>query len=258
MSIDYAAENNVLFQFLLRYGDDRLVLGHRLSEWCGHAPILEEDLALANTGLDLLGQAQSVLQYAGEIEGKGRNEDTLAYKRTDLEFRNLLLCEQENGDFAKTIARQFFFDAFALHFNTGLADSTNEILMGIGEKAVKEDTYHLRHSARWFIMLGDGTSESNSRLKNAVDDLWKYVGEMFIADKIDEKMAAAGVAPELSTVKEKWIETVERTFKESTLEMPDPNAFAQTGGRKGIHTEALGHMLAEMQILPRTYPHAEW
>jgi ring-1,2-phenylacetyl-CoA epoxidase subunit PaaC len=251
-------KNSALFEFLLRYGDDRLILGHRISEWCGHAPILEEDLALANTGLDLLGQAQMALKYAGEVENKGRNEDDLAYKRNEFQIKSLLMCEQDNGDFAKTIARQFFFDAFAFHFNNELVNIKDETIKGIAEKAVKEDKYHLRHSARWFIMLGDGTDESRERLQEAIDDIWKYVGEMFIKDEVDEIMINEYSAPDLSEIKNKWIETVSKTFEEAQLEMPDPNAFAQQGGRKGKHTEAIGHLLAEMQFITRMYPQAEW
>lgn len=258
MSIENIDVKTALFEYLLRYGDDRLILGHRITEWCGHAPILEEDLALANTGLDLLGQAQMTLKYAGEIEGNGRNEDTLAYKRNEFDFKNLLICEQDNGDFAKTILRQFFFDAFAYHLNSQLVSSKDETLRGIAQKALKEDKYHLRHSARWVIMLGDGTDESKSRIENAIQDLWKYTGEMFLDDAVDQLLLTEGIAADLQKVREEWIQTVEQTFTEATLQMPDPNAFAQKGGRKGIHTEALGHLLAEMQILVRTYPDAEW
>lgn len=257
MSTDLT-KNDALFEFLLRYGDDRLILGHRISEWCGHAPILEEDLALANTGLDLLGQAQMALKYAGEVENKGRNEDDLAYKRNEFQIKNLLMCEQDNGDFAKTIARQFFFDAFAFHFNNELVNIKDETIKGIAEKAVKEDKYHLRHSARWFIMLGDGTDESRERLQEGIADLWKYVGEMFIKNEVDEIMIREYSAPDISEIKNKWIETVRKTFEEAKLDMPDFNAFALQGGRKGKHTEAIGHLLAEMQFITRMYPEAEW
>lgn len=258
MSIENNDIKNALFEFLLRYGDDRLILGHRISEWCGHAPILEEDLALANTGLDLLGQAQMSLKYAGEVEGKNRNEDDLAYKRTEFQYKNLLICEQENGDFAKTILRQFFFDAYAFHINSALINSSDETLKGIAEKALKEDKYHLRHSSRWVMMLADGTEESRSRLLNALDDLWKYTGEIFIDDTTDKILKDQSIATLPSEIYPEWLATIDKVFKEVKLELPSPNKYTLKGGRSGIHSEYLGHLLAEMQVLTRTYPNAEW
>ena len=248
---------NALFEYLLRLADDRLVLGHRLSEWCGHAPILEEDIALANIALDLVGQASMLLKLAGEIEGKGRSEDTLAYFRDAIEFRNAQLVELPNGDFAVTIVRQFLFDVWDVLVLERLTSASNESLAGIASKALKEAKYHLRHSAEWVRMLGDGTAESHTRAQRALDDLWPYTSELFLADDIDRAAVAAGVGVDVEALRARWRETVDRVMAEARLTIPK-DGFAPRGGRIGRHTEHLGRMLADMQSLARAHPGASW
>jgi ring-1,2-phenylacetyl-CoA epoxidase subunit PaaC len=245
------------FQYLLRLGDDRLVLGHRLSEWCGHGPILEEDIALANVSLDLIGEATLLLKLAGETEGRGRNEDALAYFRDAIEYRNALLVELPKGDFGFTIVRQLFFSVYSLLQMDALTRSTNEDLAGIAAKAVKEARYHVRHSAEWVVTLGDGTSESHERAQHAVDELWRYTGELFMADAIDREVTEAGVGVDPSTLADRWRTEVGKVLEEATLTIPVTN-YMQRGGRDGKHTEHLGHMLAEMQIVARSHPGASW
>ena len=211
-------QQEALFRYAVRMGDNSLVLGHRLSEWCGHGPQLEEDIAQANIALDLIGQARNYLTYAGEVEGKGRSEDDLAYLRTDREYLNVLLTELPKGDYAQTIARSFLFDAFHLPLQQALTTSTDERLKGIAEKAVKEVTYHLRHSSEWLIRFGDGTEESHSRVQTALDDLWRFTGELFIPDEAEELLAKAGIAPKLDDIKNEWSTTVDSVLKEATLE----------------------------------------
>ena len=210
-------QQEALFRYAVRMGDNSLVLGHRLSEWCGHGPQLEEDIAQANIALDLIGQARNYLTYAGEVEGKGRSEDDLAYLRTDREYLNVLLTELPKGDYAQTIARSFLFDAFHLPLQQALTTSTDERLKGIAEKAVKEVTYHLRHSSEWLIRFGDGTEESHSRVQTALDDLWRFTGELFIPDEAEELLAKAGIAPKLDDIKNEWSTTVDSVLKEATL-----------------------------------------
>jgi len=249
--------DNPFFEHLLRLGDDRLVLGHRLSEWCGHAPILEEDIALANIALDLIGQASLLLKLAGEVEGKGRSEDALAYFRDAIEFRNAQLVELPNGDFAMTIVRQFLFDAWDVLKLERLTAATNKTLAGIAAKALKEARYHLRHSAEWMRMLGDGTPESHRRAQRALDDLWPYTAELFITDDVDRQAAAAGSGVDVETLRDSWRESVTRVIVEATLAIPK-DGFAPRGGRTGRHTEHLGRMLADMQSLARAHPGASW
>jgi ring-1,2-phenylacetyl-CoA epoxidase subunit PaaC len=246
-----------LFSYLVRLGDDRLVLGHRLSEWCGHGPILEEDIALANVALDLIGEATLLLKLAGQLEGKGRNEDALAYFRDAIDYRNALLVELPIGDFAFTIVRQFLFSVFSLLQMEALQRSTNADLAGIAAKAVKEARYHVRHSAQWVVTLGDGTDESHARAQRAVDELWRYTGELFMADAIDRDAAALGVGVDPSTLAEPWRVQVEDVLHRATLTIPSVT-YMQRGGRDGCHTEHLGHMLAEMQIVARSHPGATW
>ena len=248
---------NPLFEYLLRLADDRLVLGHRLSEWCGHGPILEEDIALANIALDLVGQASMLLKLAGEVEGKGRNEDALAYFRDAVQFRNAQLVEMPNGDFAATIVRQFLFDVWDVLVLERLVAAPNEALAGIAAKALKEAKYHLRHSAEWVRMLGDGTPESHRRAQRALDELWPYAGELFLTDDIDRAAIAAGNGVDVEALRPRWQQTVEQVFGEATLTIPK-NAFAPRGGRIGRHTEHLGRMLADMQSLARAHPGASW
>jgi ring-1,2-phenylacetyl-CoA epoxidase subunit PaaC len=245
------------FNYLLRLGDDRLVLGHRLSEWCGHGPILEEDIALANIALDLIGQSTLVLKLAGQMEGNGRSEDALAYFRDGVDFRNALLVELPKGDFGFTIVRQFLFSVYSLLQMETLSRSSNVDLAGIAAKAVKESRYHVRHTAEWVITLGDGTDESHARAQNAVDDLWRYTGELFIADDIDREVATAGLGVDPSTLSDRWNAEVARVLSDATLTIPK-TSYMQRGGRDGKHTEHLGHMLSEMQIVARSHPGASW
>lgn len=244
-------------ELLLRLGDNALVLSQRLSEWCGKGPVLEEDLATTNTALDLLGQARLWLAYAGELEGRGRDEDALAYRRDAHEFRNVLLVEQPNGHYGDTIARQFYFDAFHLLLLRGLTRSADPRIAEIAAKSAKEVAYHLERSADWVIRLGDGTEASHARMQASVDDLWMYTGEMFIADAADAEMAQAGAAPDLASLREPWLAEVRKVFGEATLALPG-EAWMQTGGKQGVHTEKLGFLLAEMQYLQRAYPDARW
>jgi ring-1,2-phenylacetyl-CoA epoxidase subunit PaaC len=243
--------------YLLRLADDRLVLGHRLSEWCGHAPILEEDIALANIALDLIGQATALLAFAAQREGRGRSADDLAYFRDAREYRNLQLCELPNGDFAVTIVRQFLFDAYDHALLGALQGSADQELAGIAAKALKECRYHRRHSAEWVVKLGDGTAESHARAQAALDELWRFTGEPFLADDLDAAMAAAGVAPDPASLRDEWLRQVTEVVRASTLRLPDDRSVAR-GGRQGLHTEHLGHMLAEMQSVARAHPGAEW
>ncbi|WP_170773571.1 1,2-phenylacetyl-CoA epoxidase subunit PaaC [Ruegeria lacuscaerulensis] len=252
------AAGNPLFEFLLRQGDNALVLGHRTSEWCGVAPILEEDIALANMALDLIGQTQMWLGYAGEVEGTGRSADDLAYLRDVYDFRNLLMLEVPNGDFGRTQMRQFLFDAFQVPWLTRLQDSRDTRVAEIAAKCVKEALYHLERSSQTVIALGDGTEDSNARMVEALMFLWPYSGEMFVDDATDQAMADTGVAPLPSELRAPWLETVEAVAAEACLTLPDSD-YAQKGGRTGFrHTEHLGHMLAVMQTLQRSYPGATW
>jgi len=246
-----------LFDYLLRFADSCLILSQRLGEWCGRGPVLEEDLALTNVALDLNGQAQLWLQYAAEVEGKGHTDDQLAFFRDAHEFRNLLLVEQTNGDFATTIVRQFYFDLWHFLSLTEMLRSRDRRIGEISEKALKEVKYHLRRSTGWVIRLGDGTEESHGRTQQAVSELWQYTGELFEADLIDETMSRSGIGPDPRTLKGPWLDRVTSTLVEATLLLPD-SGWMQYGGKRGIHTERLGYVLAEMQFLPRAYPDAEW
>lgn len=247
-----------LFQFLLRQGDNALVLGHRTSQWCGTGPALEEDIALTNTALDLIGQTQMWLAYAAEIEDAGRSANDLAYLRDAWDFRNLLLVEFPNGDFGHTLMRQYLFDAFQVPWLTALQESTNIRVSEIAAKSVKEARYHLERSRDTVIALGDGTQESNARMQAALDRLWPYVGEMFVADDTDKAMTEDGTAPDLAGLRGAWDREISATMKAGELVIPDDD-YAQMGGRNGKrHTEHLGHMLAEMQVLQRSYPGATW
>jgi ring-1,2-phenylacetyl-CoA epoxidase subunit PaaC len=246
-----------LVELALRMGDSCLVLGHRVSEWCGHAPALEEDIALANTALDLIGQTQLWLGLAAEAEGRGRSADDLAYLRDVPAFRNLLLVEQPNGDFGRTIMRQFLFDSWHLPMLEGLLASCDARVAEIAEKAAKEVAYHLERSGDLVIRLGDGTEESRRRMQAALDLLWPYAGEMFASDAADRAIAEAGLAPEPESLKPAWRAHVEAVFAEATLAIP-ANDYAHKGGKSGRHGEHLGYILAEMQFLQRAYPGAAW
>lgn len=247
-----------LFELCLRLGDDCLILGQRLAEWCGHAPILEEDIAMTNISLDLLGQAISFYKYACELEGKDRTEDDLAYFRNSLEFRNSKLVEQPNGDFAVTIFRQFLFDSYSYFLYEELINSKDTNISAIALKSFKEIKYHLRHSSEWVIRLGDGTDESHTRMINAVNELWRFSGELFEMDELSRNLNELGYFPDLETIQQKWIVFVKDIFNKATLEFPPDNIFMHTGGRFGNHTEHLDYILAVMQILPRSMPQAKW
>jgi ring-1,2-phenylacetyl-CoA epoxidase subunit PaaC len=245
------------FQYLLRLADDALVIGHRLSEWCGHAPTLEEDIALANLALDYVGQARSLYQYAAVVEDTGRGEDDLAYLRDAGAYSNLLLLELPNGDFAVTITRAFLYAALMHPFWMAAMAARDERLAAIAAKAEKEAAYHLRHTAEWVIRLGDGTAESKRRMEDALDDLWRYTGEMFDMDGTERELAAAGLAVDRAALRGTWDATVNEVLRRATLARPK-DGYMQVGGRLGVHTEHLGYILADMQFLQRAYPGATW
>lgn len=247
-----------LFEYVIRLADDHLVLAHRISEWCGHAPMLEEDLALPNIALDLLGQARLLYTYAGEVEGKGRDEDQIAYLRLEKDYRNLLLLERENGDFARTMLRIYLFAAFMELYWEGMLASNDATLAAIAAKALKETKYHVRHSAEWVIRLGDGTKESAARLETALDELSPYCAEMFECDEVCQSMVAAGIAVDPQQLKDPWQGDVTRIFREAMLAHAPPIEGHQSGGRKGRHTEALGFLLADLQYMQRTFPGMKW
>ena len=249
--------NKALFEYCLRLGDSSLILGQRLAEWCGHGPILEEDIALTNISLDLIGQSRAFLTYAGEVEEKGRTEDDLAFLRNEREFRNLLLTEQSNGDFAQTMLRQLFISAFQYYFYSALCNSKDATIAALAAKSLKEVTYHLRHSAQWVIRCGDGTEESQVRLKHALSELWKYTGDLFDMDDSDVILIKEGIAPDLKPIQKQWIDKIAEVFSFAKISIPE-NVFMMSGSRKGKHTESLGHMLSEMQYLQRTHPGATW
>jgi len=246
-----------LVEYLLRLGDDRLVLGHRNSEWCGHGPVLEEDIATANIALDLLGQATNFLRLAGQIEGQGRDEDALAYWRDENRFTNLQMLELPRGDFGFTILRQFLFDAWSYHHLQALSRSTHAELAALAAKAHKESRYHLRHSSEWVLRLGDGTDESHLRMQAALDELWPWSGELAWQDDVDAELREQAIAPDLESLRAPWEAMVRDVLGRATLTIPN-GPMRMTGGRKGRHTEHLGHMLAEMQIVARSHPGAKW
>ncbi|WP_455288118.1 1,2-phenylacetyl-CoA epoxidase subunit PaaC [Cupriavidus necator] len=246
-----------LHEYLLRLGDTTLVLGQRLSEWCGRGPALEEDIALTNVALDLVGQTRLWLGYAAEVEGAGRTADELAYLRDAHQFRNLLLVEQPNGSYAETLARQFLFDTWHYFALEGLQRSTDARIAEIAAKSLKEVTYHVRRSADLVVRLGDGTEESHRRMQDAFDDLWIFTGELFEADAAEAALVRGGVIPDPATLAEPWQRHVSEVLEEATLSVP-ASQWAQSGGRHGRHTEHLGYLLAEMQFLQRAYPGAHW
>lgn len=251
------AGQEAFFEVLLRLGDSTLILGHRVSEWCGHSPALEEDIALANVALDLIGQTQMWLGLAGEVEGKGRSADDLAYLRDAWDFRNLLIVERPNGDFGHTLMRQFLFDAYHFELLKALQSSSDARVAEIAAKAAKEVAYHLERSSDLVIRLGDGTDESRRRMQDALDALWSYTGEMFLADEKDAGVAEAGIAPNPRDLKAAWDATVKDVLTEATLSIPE-SSFAHKDGKRGVHTEHLGFILADMQFLQRAYPGSSW
>lgn len=250
-------QNSALFNATTHLGDNALILGHRLSEWCGHGPVLEQDIAMTNIALDLIGQARHFLEYAGKLSGQNLNEDDLAYKRDVLDFKNFLIVELPNGDFADTIARQFCFDQWNYLFMKALSSSADETLSSVGQKSLKEVTYHQRWSSEWVIRLGDGTKESAEKMQRALDDIWMYTGEMFDRNADELALIEQGIWPDVSTLKPKWEEATARVISEAGLNLPE-DEWMQSGGKSGVHTEYLGFILAEMQFLPRAYPDAQW
>ncbi len=246
-----------LFRFLLQLGDTTLIMGHRVSEWCGHGPVLEEDIALANIALDLIGQTRLWLGLAGEVEGRGRDADALAYLRDVFEFRNLLIAERPNGDFGHTIMRQFLYDAWSALMLQRLRASSDKRIADIAGKAGKEVTYHLERSADLCVRLADGTEESHNRMQAALNLLWPYTGEMFTPGDPERELAGTGAVPDPTELRDEWLTITERLRTEGGLDMPDGD-FAHLGGKSGRHSEHLGYVLAEMQWLQRAYPGAEW
>lgn len=249
--------NEALFEYIIRIADNALILGHRVSELCGHGPSLETDIGLTNIALDLVGHARVLLQYAAKVEGKGRTEDDLAFLRDIRAFRNVLLVEQPNGNFANTIARQFLFDTFNYHFFAALCNSNDADLEGIAKKSLKELNYHYRYSAEWVIRLGDGTEESHEKMQEALEDVWNYAGELFDIDAVDQAMIEAGIGVNLNEIKVLWEERVDAILKEATLTKP-ADGWVLKGGKQGKHSEQMGFVLAEMQWMQRAYPGMEW
>ncbi|HTO67740.1 MAG TPA: 1,2-phenylacetyl-CoA epoxidase subunit PaaC [Bradyrhizobium sp.] len=246
-----------LVLYTLRRADDALILGHRLSECCGHAPAMEEDMALSNIALDLIGQARELYAYAAEVEGRGNDEDKFAYLRDVRQYRNLLLAEQPNGDFARTIVRQLLYSAFADPYWRAMMASNDATLAAIAAKSEKESAYHLRHASEWVIRLGDGTEESHARAQAAIDDLWSFTGEMFAVDDSERSLIDRGTAIDAANLKQEWLATVSRVVSEATLRLPQ-NDWMQQGGRSGRHSEHLGHLLSELQYMQRTFPGVSW
>lgn len=250
-------QKEALYNYLLRLGDNAAILGHRLSEWCGHGPELEEDIAIINTALDLLGHARSIYTYAGQVDGNGKTEDDVAYLRLEREYRNALICELPNGHYGDTIARQFLFDQFNLLVYEQLVNSTDETIAAIAAKAVKEIRYHLRRSTEWTLRLGDGTPESHERIQQSFNDVWMFTGDLFVQDESDRQMIAEGIGPDLDMIYPIWKEKVKAVLDEATLTMPT-DGWMQSGSKHGRHTEHFGYILSELQYMQRAYPGCEW
>lgn len=249
---------NHKFHHVLRLADHAMILSQRLSQWCGKGPALEEDMALTNVALDLIGQARLWYAYAAELEGKGRTEDDLAFLRDVHDFHNFLLLEQPNGSYADTLMRQFLFDTWHYHHLQALKQSTDQQIAAIAEKSLKEVTYHLRRSSDLVVRLGDGTELSRKMMQAALEELWRFTGEMFMDDDIDVAMHTAGIAPLPSALKAAWDTHLASVMHAATLRLPDANSWMQNGGKQGVHTEHMGYLLAEMQFLQRAYPGAQW
>lgn len=249
--------NTAFTQFLLHVADSQLILSHRLAEWCGHAPELELDIALANIGLDLLGQARTALSLAGEVEGLGRDEDKLAYFRTEREYRNLLLCEQPNGDFAQTIVRQWFMDHYHALLFAALSNSQHAPLSAFAIKSLKEVKYHLRFSTAWMERLSLGTAEAHAKMQAGVNQLWRFTEELYALTAAEQQLVEAGLIPQLDILKAKWLETVEAELSRMQLSLPEDGAY-RSGAKQGLHTEHLGFILAELQYMQRSYPNMTW
>lgn len=252
--------DDFLIDYTIHLADNSLILGQRNAEWCGHGPVLEQDIAITNISLDLIGQARNFYQYAATVIGNDATEDSLAYLRKERQFKNCLLVEQPNGDWAQTILRQFFFSQFQYLLFQNLQNSKDEQLAAIAEKSLKEVTYHLRWSSEWVIRLGDGTEESHKRIVNANNELWRYTGEMFEAVSYELRVASDGIGVDVSKLKDEWLDKVKEIFNEATLTPPLEGwgGFMQTGGKDGKHTEHLGFILTELQYMQRAYPNSEW
>lgn len=247
---------NNLVEYSLRIADTSLILGQRLGEWCGHGPILEEDIALTNIALDCIGQARGFYSYAAQTEG-GKTEDDYAYLREEREFRNVLLAELPNGDFGQTIMRQFLVSAYQYYFFDALKNSNDKMFSALAEKSLKEVSYHLRHTSAWVIRLGDGTETSKEKMEAAIDELWPYTGDLFDMDAVDDSLLGQNIAVDLKKIKPVWDKHVREVFNEATLAVPE-NIFMMSGSREGKHTEHLGYILAEMQSLHRAHPGVTW
>jgi len=251
------SEKEALYDYCLRLADTNLILGHRLSEWCGHGPVLEEDIAMTNMALDLIGQSRVLYQYAAKLEGKGRTEDDLAYLRLGHEFKNVQMAEQPNGDFADTMVRQFFFAVHGFYFLQELRNSKDATLVAHALKGLKELTYHLRHTSEWMIRLGDGTEESHTRAQAAIERIWMFTGELYTMDEVDAQLIAAGIGVDMDAIKVKADQKIKEVMDEATLTLPT-NTWMVKGGKQGRHSEHLGYILTEMQYLQRAYPGSEW
>jgi len=252
-----ADTQNALQTYVLRLADNTLIMGQRLSEWCGHAPALEEDIATANTALDLIGQARNWFDYASKLDADGRSEDQLALLRDEKDYLNVLLVEQPNGDYGNTLMRQFIFDVWHYHLLTQLSGSKDETIAAIAQKSLKEVTYHLSRSSDLIVRLGDGTQESHEKLQNALNNLWRFSGELTLADDIDEAMQAQGIGADLLGVEENFQADIAHVFKDAMLTPPNIG-YMQRGGKMGVHSESMGRLLAEMQVMQRSYPNASW
>ena len=249
--------NPSLIDYTLHLADNALIIGHRNSEWCGHGPVLEQDIAISNIALDFIGQARNFYQYAAELAGNNATEDTLVFLRDVPEYKNVLITELPNGDWAQTTLRQFLFSTYQYYFYQQLQNSSDTRLAAIAAKSLKEVTYHLRWSSEWVIRLGDGTEESKQRLLTAVDELWNFTGELFLPAAYETALMQEDIGVDLSIIREQWHQKVQEVFAEATIQIPE-KSWAQQGGKTGIHTEHLGYILAEMQFLQRAYPGAEW
>ena len=245
-----------LFTYTLRIADSSLILGQRMSEWCSNGPTLEEDIALSNISLDMFGQANGFYEYAAQLDGT-KSADDLAFKRNEREFFNHQMVEIENGHFGNTMVRNFLHDAFNFLFYTELANSKDETLAALAAKSLKEVKYHLRHSSNWLIRLGDGTEESNLKVQDSLNEIWQFTNELFEMDEIDTELLNTGIAVDNKALKEQWNTIVNKTLSKAKLTRPE-DAYMATGGKKGMHTEYLGFILAEMQFLQRAYPNAKW
>ena len=250
--------NENLYKYSLHLADSSLIMGHRLSEWTGHGPMLEQDIAISNIALDLIGQARNFYQYTAHVRGNAVTEDTLAYLRDAGDFKNILIAELPNGDWAQTILKLFFFSSWQFYLYQKLVYSSDKQLAAIAEKSLKEVTYHLRWSSEWVVRLGDGTSESNRRMKVALENLWPYTGEMFMMANYETECESHNIAVDLNLIKNDWENKVKAIFEEATMQYPREDVWMHSGGKTGIHTEYLGYILAEMQFLQRAYPGCEW